>query len=78
MVQSSQGHRDYMSTDVGTPISDTDNWLRAGARGPALLQDFHGREKVSQCTFIDCSYLNDSSMLADSDALSSLFISLNI
>jgi len=27
-------------------MEDTDNTLRAGPRGPALLEDFHFREKI--------------------------------
>jgi catalase len=35
-----------MTTDQGIPVDDTDNSLRAGARGPTLLEDFHLREKI--------------------------------
>ncbi len=35
-----------MSTDQGIPVDDTDNSLRAGVRGPSLLEDFHLREKL--------------------------------
>ncbi len=35
-----------MTTSQGIPISDNQNTLRAGARGPALLEDFHFREKI--------------------------------
>lgn len=35
-----------LTTDQGIRVEDTDNWLRAGPRGPALLEDFHGREKI--------------------------------
>ncbi|GIF99466.1 catalase [Catellatospora citrea] len=35
-----------LTTDQGIGVEDTDNWLRAGPRGPALLEDFHGREKI--------------------------------
>lgn len=37
---------DTMTTQQGTPISDDQNTLRAGARGPALMEDFHYREKM--------------------------------
>ncbi|WP_326560696.1 catalase [Micromonospora sp. NBC_01796] len=36
----------YLTTDQGIRVSDTDNSLRAGARGPSLLEDFHLREKI--------------------------------
>ncbi|MCE9672033.1 catalase [Myxococcus stipitatus] len=35
-----------LTTDQGIPIGDTDNSLKAGVRGPTLLEDFHFREKV--------------------------------
>jgi catalase len=35
-----------LTTDQGVPISDNQNSLKAGARGPVLLQDFILREKI--------------------------------
>jgi len=35
-----------MTTDQGIPVQDTDNSLKAGDRGPTLLEDFHFREKI--------------------------------
>ena len=35
-----------LTTQQGTPVADDQNTLRAGARGPALLEDFHFREKL--------------------------------
>jgi catalase len=35
-----------MTTAQGIPVSDDQNTLRAGDRGPALLEDFHFREKI--------------------------------
>jgi catalase len=35
-----------LTTQQGVVISDDQNTLRAGARGPALLEDFHFREKI--------------------------------
>jgi catalase len=35
-----------ITTATGVPIDNTDNTLRVGSRGPALLQDFHLREKI--------------------------------
>jgi catalase len=38
------GRADYAA---GTRISDDQNTLRQGARGPVLIEDFHFREKIS-------------------------------
>jgi catalase len=35
-----------LTTQQGTPVADDQNSLRAGPRGPALLEDFHFREKL--------------------------------
>ncbi len=35
-----------LTTQQGTPISDDQNTLRVGTRGPALLEDLHFREKI--------------------------------
>ncbi|ESW62607.1 MAG: catalase [Rhodobacter sp. CACIA14H1] len=35
-----------MTTGHGVPVADNQNTLRAGERGPALLEDFHFREKI--------------------------------
>src|SRR5579885_1973553 len=35
-----------LTTQQGAPVADDQNTLRAGARGPALLEDFHFREKL--------------------------------
>jgi len=35
-----------LTTQQGVPISDDQNTLRTGPRGPALLEDFHFREKI--------------------------------
>src|SRR5690606_6202935 len=37
----------YLTTAQGARIADTDHSLKAGARGPALLQDHHLREKIT-------------------------------
>jgi catalase len=37
---------DALTTAQGVRVSDTDNTLRVGSRGPALLEDFHLREKI--------------------------------
>jgi len=37
---------DALTTQQGAPVADDQNTLRAGARGPALLEDFHFREKL--------------------------------
>ena len=46
-------HRDdpagkVLTTDQGIPIPETDNSLKAGERGPTLMEDFHFREKITQ------------------------------
>ncbi|GHC67786.1 catalase [Streptomyces cinnamoneus] len=38
---------DALTTDQGVRVDDTDNALRAGTRGPTLLEDFHNREKLT-------------------------------
>ncbi|MCF7701717.1 catalase [Loktanella sp. M215] len=35
-----------LTTAQGIPVSDNQNILKAGPRGPALLEDFHFREKI--------------------------------
>jgi catalase len=35
-----------LTTQQGVPISDDQNHLRVGPRGPMLMQDFHFREKI--------------------------------
>ncbi len=35
-----------LTTQQGTPVADDQNSLRIGPRGPALLEDFHFREKL--------------------------------
>jgi len=35
-----------LTTALGVRVQDTDNSLRAGSRGPTLLEDFHLREKL--------------------------------
>ncbi|MGV1004968.1 MAG: catalase [Candidatus Nanopelagicales bacterium] len=37
----------YLTTSTGTRLSDTDHSLKAGTRGPTLLQDHHLREKIT-------------------------------
>ncbi|GAA2378366.1 catalase [Catellatospora methionotrophica] len=37
-----------LTTDQGIRVEDTDNSLRAGPRGPSLLEDFHHREKITR------------------------------
>lgn len=36
-----------LTTNQGVRVDDTDNSLKAGARGPTLLEDFHLREKMT-------------------------------
>ncbi|WP_405283053.1 catalase [Gaopeijia maritima] len=44
--QTAGGERPVLTTQQGVPIADDQNTLRAGARGPGLLEDFHFREKL--------------------------------
>src|ERR1700729_2870518 len=38
---------EILTTNQGLQISDDQNWLKAGLRGPTLLEDFHFREKIT-------------------------------
>ncbi len=38
---------EHLTTDDGHLINNTDNSLKAGSRGPTLLEDFHFREKLA-------------------------------
>jgi catalase len=40
------GTRPRLTTQQGVVVGDDQNTLRAGERGPALLEDFHFREKI--------------------------------
>ncbi|HYH68707.1 MAG TPA: catalase [Urbifossiella sp.] len=44
--QQAGGNVPPLTTAQGVPVSDDQNTLRAGPRGPALLEDFHFREKI--------------------------------
>ncbi|WP_315854065.1 catalase [Gemmata palustris] len=44
--QTAQDGAPVLTTQQGVPVSDDQNTLRAGPRGPALLEDFHFREKI--------------------------------
>ena len=37
----------YLTTNHGLRVNDDQNTLRAGERGPSLLEDFHLREKIT-------------------------------
>lgn len=37
----------YLTTAQGVRVPDTDHSLKAGSRGPTLLEDFHLREKIT-------------------------------
>lgn len=37
----------HLTTSTGVKISDTDNSLKAGGRGPTIMDDFHFREKMT-------------------------------
>jgi catalase len=38
---------DFLTTANGVRLPDTDHSLKAGSRGPSLLEDFHLREKIT-------------------------------
>jgi catalase len=44
--QTAAGDVAELTTQQGVPVSDDQNSLRIGARGPTLLEDFHFREKI--------------------------------
>ena len=44
--QKPKGKDDVMTTAQGAPIADDQNWLKAGPRGPSLLEDHIAREKI--------------------------------
>ncbi|RRJ31461.1 catalase [Halocatena pleomorpha] len=39
---------EYLTTDQGVRVNHTDDSLKAGERGPTLMEDFHFREKMTQ------------------------------
>ena len=44
--QAAGGDVPVLTTQQGVPVSDDQNSLRIGARGPTALEDFHLREKI--------------------------------
>src|SRR3984957_2951720 len=44
--QKAGGNVPELTTQQGIPVSDDQNTLRIGTRGPAALEDFHFREKI--------------------------------
>jgi catalase len=44
--QTRNGQDEVLTTQQGIPVADDQNTLRAGERGPSLLDDFHFREKI--------------------------------
>ncbi|MEO8663497.1 MAG: catalase, partial [Bryobacteraceae bacterium] len=44
--QTAGGEVPVLTTQQGTPISDDQNSLKIGSRGPTTLEDFHLREKI--------------------------------
>lgn len=44
--QIAEGGAQILTTQQGIPVSDDQNSLRIGARGPTALEDFHFREKI--------------------------------
>ena len=46
MHQTASGDIPVLTTQQGTPVSDDQNSLKVGSRGPTTLEDFHLREKI--------------------------------
>ncbi len=44
--QTAEGDVPVLTTAQGGPVSDDQNTLKIGARGPSLIEDFHFREKI--------------------------------
>lgn len=44
--QTANDEVETLTTQQGIPVSDDQNTLRIGARGPSLIDDFHFREKI--------------------------------
>ncbi|KAF0212960.1 MAG: hypothetical protein FD172_897 [Methylocystaceae bacterium] len=44
--QTANDEVETLTTQQGIPVSDDQNTLRIGARGPSLIEDFHFREKI--------------------------------
>jgi catalase len=44
--QIASGKTDVLTTAQGGPVSDDQNSLKIGSRGPTLIEDFHFREKI--------------------------------
>ncbi|HKK31209.1 MAG TPA: catalase, partial [Alphaproteobacteria bacterium] len=44
--QTADDQHESLTTQQGVPVSDDQSHLRAGARGPMLMDDFHFREKI--------------------------------
>jgi catalase len=42
-----QDRGEVLTTDQGIPVDHTDDSLKAGVRGPTLMEDFHFREKMT-------------------------------
>ncbi|MCB1992747.1 MAG: catalase, partial [Geminicoccaceae bacterium] len=40
------GDGEVLTTNQGVPVSDDQNSLRIGPRGPLAMEDFHFREKL--------------------------------
>ena len=46
LQQQASGPAEQLTTNQGVPVADNQNSLKAGSRGPVLLQDFILREKI--------------------------------
>ena len=46
-IDKEDGAGKVLTTNQGVPVNDNQNTLKAGERGPSLLEDFHFREKIT-------------------------------
>ncbi|TIM37406.1 MAG: catalase, partial [Mesorhizobium sp.] len=44
--QLAEGETPVLTTALGTPVSDDQNTLKIGERGPSLIEDSHFRDKI--------------------------------
>src|SRR5690606_26914267 len=47
LINRSVGTNKFMTTNQGVKVNDDNNMLKAGDRGPSLLEDFIYREKMT-------------------------------
>jgi catalase len=60
---------EYLTTNQGLRINDNQNSLKAGERGPSLLEDLHLREKITHFDHERIPERNDWTMLEMKEVL---------